>query len=283
MEYINWISFGSNIITSFVILFIALLIVRILRKGIKTLEERNIRKVKTEDKTKYNFIRNSIGTVVYSIAIILVINTFPSLKQLGTALFAGAGVLAAIVGFASQAAFANIISGIFVLIFEPFRVGDIVELQSGLKGVITDITLRHTIIKDYENRRIIIPNSTISDDTIINCTISDEKIRKHIEFGISYDADINHAISIIETEIKSHPLWIDGRTANEKKNNEPVIVTKVISLSDSSVDIRSYAWSKGQDNAFVLQCDVFKSVKEKFDNEGIEIPYPHRAIITKSA
>ena len=86
-------------------------------------------------------------------------NSIPSLKNLGTALFAGAGVMAAVKGFASQAAFSNIISGVFVILFKPFRVGDIVQLTNGLKGKVTDITFRHTVIKDYENRRIIIPNS----------------------------------------------------------------------------------------------------------------------------
>ena len=102
------------------------------------------------------------------------------MKSLGTALFAGAGILAVIVGFASQKAFANIISGIFILISKPFKMSDIIEFTDGKKGVVEEITLRHTIIKDYENRRIIIPNSIISEETIINSNIQDEKIRKHI-------------------------------------------------------------------------------------------------------
>ena len=278
----DWTLIIPRIVSVIVILLISYIIIRILKQGISRLEKRDAASDQQSFSTKYNFLKNSIGIIGYTIAAILIVNLFPALNQLGTALFAGAGVMAAILGFASQNAFSNIISGIFILIFKPFRIGDIVELQSNLKGVITDITLRHTIIRDYENRRIIIPNSIISNDTIINSTIDDKKIKKHIEFGIGYDSDINQAIHIIQDEIQKHPLLIDGRTEKEKKKNEPLVPVKVIKLNDFSVDLRAYCWTFGADNAFLLQCDIFKSVKERFDRENIEIPYPYRNIVEKT-
>ncbi len=272
----------SNGIIAVIILAIANLVVRVLRGWINRLEARDVEDGTRRDGTRYNFLKNSIGIVVYSIAFILVLNLFPAMKRLGTALFAGAGVIAAIVGFASQQAFSNIISGIFILIFKPFRLGDTVELKGSVKGVIMDITLRHTIIKDYENRRIIIPNSIISNDTIINSTINDERIRKHIEFGIGYDANIDKAIGIIQEEIIKHPLAIDGRTLKDQAEGLPQVVVKVVNWADSAIELRAYAWSEGNDNAFTLKCDVLKSVKERFDKEGIDIPFPHRTLVHKS-
>jgi small-conductance mechanosensitive channel len=200
---------------------------------------------------------------------------------LGTALFAGAGILAVIVGFASQKAFSNIISGIFILIFKPFRISDIIEFKDGIKGVVEEITLRHTLIRDYENRRIVIPNSVISDDTIINSNIQDERIRKHIEFGISYDSNVDKAIDIIRDEAEKHPLLIDNRSAEDIAKNVPLVIVRLIALSDFSVNLKAYVWSKGNDDAFVIKCDLLKSVKERFDNEGIEIPFPYRTIVFK--
>lgn len=235
------------------------------------------------DPTNFSFIKNSVGFIIYSAAIIFIFVKIPYLKTIGTALFAGAGIVAVIIGLASQKAFANIISGIFILIFKPFRIADIIEFKDGQKGVVEEITLRHTIIRDYENRRIIIPNNAISDETIINSNIQDEKIRKHILFSISYDSDIEKAMGIIRDEAEKHPLVIDKRSDQEKKDSASRVIIRVIALSDFSVDLKAYLWAANNDDAFALKCDLLKSVKERFDNEGIEIPFPYRTIVYKNA
>ena len=180
-------------------LVVATILVLILRKLLSIFITKYAQKLKT-DPTNFSFIKNSVGFVIYTSAIIFIFFKIPYLKSLGTALFAGAGILAVIVGFASQKAFSNIISGIFILIFKPFKISDIIEIKDGQMGVVEEITLRHTLIRNYENRRIVIPNSVISEETIINSNIQDEKIRKHIEFGISYDSNIDKAIDIIRDE-----------------------------------------------------------------------------------
>ena len=234
------------------------------------------------DATNFSFIKNSIGFIIFTSALIFIFYKIPYLKAIGAALFAGAGILAVIVGFASQKAFSNIISGVFILIFKPYKISDTIEFKDGQKGVVEEITLRHTIIKDYENRRIIIPNSVISEETIINSNILDEKIRKHIVISISYDSNVDKAIKIIKEEAQNHPLLVDNRTKSEIENNDPVVIVKVIALSDFSVDLKAYVWTNGNDDAFVLKCDLLKSIKYRFDNEGIEIPFPYRTIVYKN-
>lgn len=261
-------------------LVIAFILSLILRKLLNVFIKRYAKKLKT-DPTNFSFIKNSVGFLIYTSAIIFIFFKIPYLKSIGTALFAGAGILAVVVGFASQKAFSNIISGIFILIFKPFKISDIIEFKDGQKGVVEEITLRHTLIKDYENRRIIIPNSVISEETIINSNILDEKIRKHVEFSISYDSDIDKAIEIIQDEAQKHPFTIDNRSEQDIENNSPYVIIRVISLSDFSVNIKAYIWSTGNDNAFILKCDLLKSVKQRFDKEGIEIPFPYRTIVYK--
>ncbi len=233
------------------------------------------------DPTNFSFIKNSIGFIIYSAAIVFIFFKIPYLKSVGTALFAGAGIFAVAVGFASQKAFSNIISGIFILIFKPFKITDTIEFKDGQKGVVEEITLRHTIIRDYQNRRIIIPNSIISEETIINSNFLDEKIRKFVPFSISYDSDIELAMEIIRDEAMNHPMVIDNRTEEQKENNQPIVVVRVVALSDFSVDLNANIWAAGNDNAFIMKCDLFKSVKERFKREGVEIPYPHRTIVYK--
>jgi len=269
----------------YIILFIstfavATMIALILRKLLSIFITKYSAKLNA-DPTNYSFIKNSVGFVIYTSAIIFVFYKIPYLKSIGAALFAGVSIIAVAIGFASQKAFSNIISGIFILIFKPFKISDIIEFSSGQKGVVEGITLRHTLIKDYENRRIIIPNSVISDETIINSNIQDEKIRKHIIFSISYDSDVNKAIEIIQLEAQNHPLLLDNRTQEEVENGCPVVLVRVVELSDFSVNLKAYVWVNGNDDAFAVKCDLLKSIKQRFDKEGVEIPFPYRTIVYK--
>jgi small conductance mechanosensitive channel len=262
-------------------LVIAIVLSIILRKLLSVFITKYAEKLKT-DPTNFLFIKNSVGFIIYSAAIVFIFFKIPYLKSLGTALFAGAGILAVVIGFASQSALSNIISGIFILIFKPIKVSDIIEFKDGLRGTVEEITLRHILIKDFENKRIVIPNSIISDETIINSNIKDDKIRKHVIFSISYDSNIDKAMDIIRDEAQKHPLLIDNRTEEELANNAPVVLLRVVSLSDFSIDIKAYLWAANMSNAFSMSCDLLKSIKERFDKEGIEIPFPHRTIVYKT-
>lgn len=264
---------GITIISAVILNFI-------LRRVLGVYATRYAKKLKT-DPTHFSFIKNSVGFIIYTAAIVFIILKIPYLRSVGTALFAGAGIVTVIIGFASQKAFANIISGIFILIFKPFKISDIIEFKDGQKGVVEDITLRHTIIKNYENRRVIIPNTIISEETIINSSIEDEKIKNHIEFSISYDTDIDKAMEIIRDEALKHPLLLDNRSAEEKNAGDPAVSIRVIALSDYSVNLKAYIWTKTNDDGFVLRCDLLKSVKQRFDKVGIEIPFPYSTIVFK--
>ncbi len=235
------------------------------------------------DPTNFSFLKNSISFIVYTAGLIAIFYITPSLNSLANALFASAGIFAAIVGFASQKAFSNIISGIFILIFRPFRVKDVIEVGISNKGIVEEITLRHTIIRNYENRRIIIPNSIISEETIVNSNIIEEKIKKFIEFGISYESNLDLAKQIIREEAENHPLLMDNRSEEDKTLNTPKVVIRVINLGEYSITIRAYVWAKCNDDAFIISCDMNESVKKRFDKEGIEIPYPHRTIVNKKS
>nr|WP_299169521.1 mechanosensitive ion channel family protein [uncultured Allomuricauda sp.] len=232
------------------------------------------------DPTNYKFFRHAIRAVLYVTGISIAIYTMPSLRVLANSLLAGAGVLAVAVGFASQHALGNIISGIFIVIFKPFRVNDRLSLGE-LTGIVEDITLRHTVIRDFENRRIIIPNSKISDEIIINADFGDDKICKWIEIGIAYDSDIEKAKEIVKNQIINHPLSIDNRTPKEIAEGMEVAPVKVIELGESSVNLRGFAWAKNSADAFNMQCDLLESIKLQFDKENIDIPFPHRTLIYK--
>ncbi|MCF8389770.1 MAG: mechanosensitive ion channel family protein [Bacteroidales bacterium] len=234
------------------------------------------------DPTNFSFIKNSVSFVIYSIAFFFIISRIPSFKELTDKLIVGAGILTAIIAFASQKVFANIFSGIFILFSKPYRVTDTIEFGTGIKGVVEEITLRHTIIRDYENRRIIVPNSVINEETILNSNITDERIRKFINIGISYDSDFDKASKIMKEEVQNHKHFLDVRTEEDIANSVPPVIVRMIEYADSAIMMRAYAWSENNDKAFELKCDVLESIKKRFDKEGIEIPFPHRTIVYKN-
>lgn len=234
--------------------------------------------ITNNDLTNYKFLEHSLSSIVYLVGFSFAIWNIEFLKPVAQSLVAGAGILAIAVGFASQQALGNIISGIFIVIYKPYVINDRISLRTDLRGVVEDISLRHTVIRNFENQRIIIPNSVISNEVLINSNYSDSKICRFIEVGISYGSDIDLAKSIIAEEIENHPLSMDNRTEEDIENGVPRVIVRVLSLMDSSVLIRGWAWAQDSPNAFVLQCDVTESIKKRFDKEGIVIPFPQRTI-----
>lgn len=233
------------------------------------------------DPTNYQFLNHSVSALIYIVGFSIAIYSVPQLKTLAQSLLAGAGILAVAVGFASQHAMSNIVSGLFIVIFKPFRVNDRLNVK-GLSGIVEDITLRHTIIRDFENKRILIPNAVISDEVIVNADFANESICKWIDIGISYDSDIDLAKKIIHDEAVNHPLHVDRRTAEQIEAGEPVVRVRVISLGEYAVNLRAWVWTKDSPDGFVLTCDLYESIKKRFDAEGIEIPFPYRTIVQKN-
>jgi len=273
LEYI--ITFGLIIAATFLVAF---LVNRFFDRLIKRSAE-----VLQNDPTNYQFLSHAIRAIIFMIGFSAAIYSVPGLKTIASSLLAGAGILAVAVGFAAQHAMSNVISGFFIVLFKPFKVNDRLTIRDTMSGIVEDITLRHTVIRNFENRRIIIPNAIISDEVVINSDFADDKICKWIDVNISYDSDIDTAKQIMATEILKHPLHLDARTTEQIKEEVPEVMVRVISLGEYSVNLRAWAWTKDSPDAFVLSCDVYESIKKQFDKDGIEIPFPHRTLIYKNS
>ncbi|MBK8227087.1 MAG: mechanosensitive ion channel family protein [Flavobacteriales bacterium] len=249
---------------------------RLIRKALRRLYLRSGQGF--EDRTRYRFFRNATRFLVGLIALAGVIYTVPSFKHLAVTLFAGAGILVAILGLATQRAFSNIISGIFIVSFKPFRVGDLIKVGSVDAGIVEDITLRHTVIVTFENRRIIIPNAVISDEVIVNSSINDEATCEFVEVGISYESDLDKAMAAMQAECEAHADALDKRTPEEAKRGAPKALVRLVRIEDSALLLRAYVWAKDPVTSRQMHYDLNRSIKLRFDREGITIPYPQRTV-----
>jgi small conductance mechanosensitive channel len=279
MLYIN--KYWEQVIFIISVIIVTFIVSRILRFLVGRFFRAAARKLKV-DPTRYNFFKNAVDFILFFVAVVVIFRSIPALHTAGTTLLTGAGVLAAIVGFASQAAFSNIISGFFLVIFKPFSVGDRVRIGQLYTGDVEDINLRHTTIKDFENRRVIIPNSVISNETIINSTITDEKTCMFVEVAISLSSNIDQAIKIIQEEAGRHRYYIDNRTDTEKARGEHPVMVRVMTFLDSGIHLRASVWAKDPTDGFDLKCDLNKSIKERFDAAGITMANLHHLLVMKN-
>lgn len=269
----------KNLIFSFLILGCAYILVRIIRKLLTRLFRSATIKMRI-DPTNFLYFKNLVAIIIYSMAITILIYQIPSLKSIALTLFASAGIFAAIIGFASQKAFSNIISGLFIVIFKPFRVADIIEVNDNL-GEIENITLRHTVIKSFENKRIIIPNAIMNEETVINYTIDDSLLCIFYEIGISYNSNLNRALEILREEALKHPKVVDIRTEEEIQHGNQDMDTRLVRFEDSAMVLRAYLWTDDPTMFWKISHDLNQTLKNRYDQENIEIPYPHRTLIMK--
>ena len=234
------------------------------------------------DTTSYKFLRYVAVFIICFIGVLFGIMAFPSLRGVAQTALGGAGILALIAGLASQEALSNLVGGFFIISFKPFRIGDVVKLSDSMVGTVTDITLRHTLIRNFENKMIVIPNAVINKEKLINYNLGELKCCEYIEMNISYDSDIDLAKKILREECENHPLILDNRSNSDKKDGKPLIRTAMTKINDSSLTIRAWAWARSSGDAFSIKCDVLESTKKRFDKEGVDLPFPTRTIYVRN-
>ncbi len=169
------------------------------------------------------------------------------------------------VGLALQGSLANFAGGVLILLFKPFKVGDVIEAQ-GVIAAVHAIRIFHTELKTYDNRTIILPNGPLSNDKITNFSTEDTRKVEWV-FGIGYDDDIDKAREVIRETIFTDTRVLDGDT--------PFI--HIAELADSSVNFKVRAQVKGEDY-WDVYFEMTEKVKKAFDKAGISIPYPQNDV-----
>ena len=230
------------------------------------------------DPTNLKFFRYVAVSAVYVTGLLFATLAFPSLRGIAQTALGGAGVLALIAGVASQEALANLVGGVFIISFKPFKIGDVIEVTNTMIGTVVDITLRHTVIRNFENKMIVIPNSIINKEKLINYDLGDPRCCERLDIDISYDSNVALAKGLLRQVCEAHPLCIDNRSLLEKQADRPRVRTALTRFNDSSVTIRAWAWTANFGDAYALRCEVLETVKQRFQQEGIHIPFPHRTL-----
>ena len=175
-----------------------------------------------------------------------------------------AGALALAVGFAAQDLIANFVAGIFIIRDEPFEVGDWIE-WNGNEGVVRNISLRVTRLDTFDNELVTVPNSDLASAAVVN-NVANEHRRVAVDFGIGYDDDIEQARDAI----------IDEGSRIDGVLSDPEPTAPVTSLGDSAVVLSGRIWIEPEKSSYgAVRGEFVEAVKERFDAEGIDMPYPN--------
>lgn len=247
-----------NIIKFFVIIGFFYFIALVVGTGVS--------KITSKARRMSGLLRNFLNKAVQrGVLFIGVLVAFDAIDIPVAPLLAVIGAAGFVVGFALQGTLSNFASGLLILIYRPFDVGDAVE-AGGTSGVINTMNLMYTKFKTWDNKSMIVPNNKIWGDTITNISGTDKR-RVDMVFGISYSDSIDKAQAILEKIVKEHPLTLDDPAPNIKLNE----------LGDSSVNFIVRPWVAPA-NYWAVYWDITRKVKEEFDQQGISIPFPQRDV-----
>ncbi len=257
-----YIAVGLGIMATFII---AYLIDRSLSKAFRPISERN-----PSLATIMSFLRRVLVVLLILVGVFTSVSwAFPEASNVITSLLLTAGFLSIVVGLAAQSSLSNLISGLLIALSQSLRIGDLVYFK-GEYGWVEDITLTRVVIRTWDNKRLIIPTSIFDNEVVTNFSYGDPSMLVYVETSISYESDLERAMEIMIEEAKKHPDFLP-------KDGLPKCL--VMAHGDSGIELRLITSAKDQLKAWYMHRDLLKSIKRRFDEEGIEIPYPKRSIV----
>lgn len=243
---------GFKIVAVIVMLVVGFKVIKWIKKWIKTSPRLN--KV---DTSLRSFAVSFVSVLLYSILFVTVLMI---LGVPATSFVALLTTCAAAIGLALQGSLANFAGGIMILLFKPFKVGDYIE-ASGESGIVDEISVVYTELLTFDNKRITIPNGTLTNSVIENYT--SEKLRRvDLTFNTSYKCDVEKVKSVIRKVIDDNPMAL--------KKPEPFV--RLSEHNESALTYTVRIWCKTEDY-WDLKYDTIESVKKAFDENDIEIPY----------
>jgi len=250
--------------------FLAWIIGRALRVAVQRLLAHD--KHEHLDLMAVKFFAKLARYAVYVFAFAAYAHFIPALSGLGAASLTSIGMISLIVGFAAQNTLGNLIAGISLLLYRPFKLGDQLQVMAltGLEtGTVESLTLGYTLLKTDDNRRVVVPNSLMASQTNINLTANDPRVICSVLIGISYDSDIDKARAILLDLGGQHP------------KAEQVCGCPLTQLGDSGVVLSLDVWCADALAAITFRCDLLEQAAKRFGVEGIHISTPQTRVVLK--
>ena len=227
----------------------------------------------------FKYLLKIIRTVIYVIAVFAILMNVKPLQSISTAILGATSVMTVVVGLAAQETFGNFIAGFFIVIYQPFHVGDMVNLpEKNISGTVIEITFRHTILNTIENTKIIVPNSTMNSAIVEDKAFGQKTYIRYLSLTVAYNTDIDKLERVITDVVINTDGVIDTRSVEAQEKNLPINIT-VNEFLDSGIQIRFPFTTKSLGKSVETASKIRKSLLVAFRENGIEIPYQKIQII----
>ena len=234
------------------------------------------KKLKDKKNIQIRFTQNIIRTLIILVAIIWVLVSSSATTDIGKVLFQGTAIIGAVVGLAAQPVIGDLFSGIALSFNRPFEIGDRIELDNGVRGIVMDITIRHVVIRTIDTIDVIVPNSKINASLITNMS-HNTKIRSvHLQFNVAYGTDMEKAMAVIRQAV------IDSEyTVPAWKNTSDYGPVYFMSFADSSLVLATTVYFQPTSPTEFVKSDINMRVNRGLAEAGIEIPFNHVSVVMK--
>ena len=227
----------------------------------------------------FKYLLKILRTVIYVIAVFAILMNVKPLQSISTAILGATSVMTVVVGLAAQETFGNFIAGFFIVIYQPFHVGDMVNLpEKNISGTVIEITFRHTILNTIENTKIIVPNSTMNSAIVEDKAFGQKTYIRYLSLTVAYNTDIDKLERVITDVVINTDGVIDTRSVEAQEKNLPINIT-VNEFLDSGIQIRFPFTTKSLGKSVETASKIRKSLLVAFRENGIEIPYQKIQII----
>ena len=227
----------------------------------------------------FKYLLKIIRTVIYVIAVFAILMNVKPLQSISTAILGATSVMTVVVGLAAQETFGNFIAGFFIVIYQPFHVGDMVNLpEKNISDTVIEITFRHTILNTIENTKIIVPNSTMNSAIVEDKAFGQKTYIRYLSLTVAYNTDIDKLERVITDVVINTDGVIDTRSVEAQEKNLPINIT-VNEFLDSGIQIRFPFTTKSLGKSVETASKIRKSLLVAFRENGIEIPYQKIQII----
>ncbi|MHC1736112.1 MAG: mechanosensitive ion channel family protein [Erysipelotrichaceae bacterium] len=265
MTIAGWIEntdvYFENGLVSFLVTSLAVLVIAYVVRFLARYTVRLLIKRQKVSESMIKFISHILLALLYTVSIMSILMQIVPFREYTVSILAGSGIAVLVLGFAAQETFSNLIAGVFISVFRPFSVGDSINLPDrNIAGIVEDINLRHTTVRNFNNNRVMIPNGVMNTAIVENKDSIDRSVYSYLFVTIKYESDVETAVKIMVEKANRFPLVLRKEETN----------AIVMDLGLNGIQLRLAFWAKDAGDAFNTSTALRKDLVDSFREVGIE-------------
>ncbi len=265
--------FVRLLITTVVVIAVAEILLRIIRVLVR-------KYLPLREEMDARLLEHTLRIIIILVAVHVVVMSSELTRPFGTLLFGGTAIIGAIAGLAAQPVISDLICGLVISTSKPFKIGDRIELENGVSGIVKDITLRHVVLNTLDTAIYIIPNSKLNGMAISNMSRVPSERSAEFTFSVGYSSDVEKAKSLVFEAVRESPYSVPGHPVKDGSDYGPVYF---FGCAESSLTLRTTVYFMPSTPAEILKDDIYTRVFETLVRNGIEIPYNYVNVVVRDS